>query len=954
MGTGKKLSGRTKVVIRAGLQRATDRGDNQETAHQVHHCSEPSTGDRKEHTNHWPNCPTYSIHRGHLISSRTQLEHIAALFITLRTLKPTRLCLIPLRTLHFIPRKPERQQQKNRTVKPIQSRLQPVSVIPPTDKPQKKKQTRPSIAEAMYPFRAVTHPTSDIQHPTVLLHTSQGKRYLFGKVPEGLQRNLNEQKLKVSKLSGIFLTGKLDWESMGGLPGLILTVSDQGKKELNIYHGTNILDYIVASWRYFVFRFGMDLKPTIIPHGQVHKDEIMNVQSIVIRSRDLENPEPFTTRVAHKVNAIVSRMFPLDVKNTEPVKMEADGITIQQSDPTLTDPYVHVKLPHPATNSASTCYAIDLHPVRGKFNPQRAKELGIPKGPIFAKLTNGQSVTLEDGTVIQPDQVVSEQRVFERVLLVDVPNTHYLDSLKSSEWGSTVGLIYHFLGEDVEPFTGDYLEFINSFGPECTHYISHPHYSPNSLVFNGSANVVMKLKALQLNKYNLPQAGGSLKRLPEGLSSNIKLLLQGQVVNVEAAISSVGNKYTFDNGSVNIRTDEHWSSTYDEVVVPLDLKTENTKEQVVDLKSVSVSHPTIGTQQSLKDQVETITLGTGSALPSKYRNVISNLIRIPYNHEGETKFRSILMDAGENTIGCMRRTLRSENMKHYFQELQVVYLSHLHADHHLGIISIIKEWLKYNRDTTQRLYMVTPWQYKHFVEEWLKVETDLSELSRVEHISCEDFLVGKTRPQVAQIPFANFMNDDISQERETVKFKRDNITIKKMFQDVGIEKFATCRAYHCDWAYSCSVTFKIDSSDTMDVQDGSNGFKVSYSGDTRPNHYMFAEVIGQDSDLLLHEATLENDLIEEAKKKRHCTINEAIEVSNIMNAKKLILTHFSQRYPQLPHLANNTVVNAQYCFAFDTMIVKFGEIGDQLKVFSQLDAAFASEQKELANDDDDE
>ena len=810
-----------------------------------------------------------------------------------------------------------------------------------------KPKKRPVLPEAMYPFRTITHPTADIQHPAILLHTSQGKRYIFGKVPEGLQRCLNEQKLRVSKLYGIFLTGKLNWESIGGLPGLILTVSDQGKKDLNLFHGSNILEYVVSTWRYYVFRFGMALNPRVIAPHHPHRDEIMDVQAFVINSSKSDNNEPLSDEVSEKLRAIVQRMFPLDVNNNTPVEMESDGVS-QKSDPTLSDPYIHVKLPDIEAKEASTCYAIDLHPVRGKFNPKKAIELGIPKGPLFAKLANGSEITLDDGTVIKPDQVVSEQRIFKRILILDVPSIDYTESLLSTQWGENVGIVYHFLGKDIDPFDGEYMKFIREFGPACTHYISHPLYSPNSLTFNGSSKVILKLKTLQLDKYNLPESSGALVQLPHEIPANIKILVQGQVVNIEAAAADSDNKYTFDDSAVSLKTEKDWSNTYDTEVTPLDLKTNNTKEQVLDLKNVSSN--SIDPDQPLKGQVETITFGTGSALPSKYRNVISNLVRVPYKKGEITQFRSILLDAGENTLGSMKRTLRQENLESYMRELQLVYLSHLHADHHLGIISILKEWLKFNTSDDDKLYLVTPWQYSHFVYEWLKMETDISGIERIVHISCEDFLVGKTRPQIAQIPFESFMTDRNENKKEDVKFKRDSQSVNQFFQDVGIEKFETCRAYHCDWAYCCSISLKLDS-DSMNVDnDNSNTFKVSYSGDTRPNTYMFAEVIGQNSDLLIHEATLENDLLEEAKKKRHCTINEAIEVSNVMKSRKLILTHFSQRYPQLPQISNNTVVEADYCFAFDSMIVKFSDIGDQTEVFDQLDIAFASEKNEKDED----
>jgi hypothetical protein len=46
--------------------------------------------------------------------------------------------------------------------------------------------------------------------------------------------------------------------------------------------------------------------------------------------------------------------------------------------------------------------------IPGKFDLQRAQELKIPKGPLFGKLKSGQAITLENGIVITPDQVLGE------------------------------------------------------------------------------------------------------------------------------------------------------------------------------------------------------------------------------------------------------------------------------------------------------------------------------------------------------------------------------------------------------------------------------------------------------------------------------------------------------------------------------------------------------------------
>jgi len=72
--------------------------------------------------------------------------------------------------------------------------------------------------------------------------------------------------------------------------------------------------------------------------------------------------------------------------------------------------------------------------------------------------------------------------------------------------------------------------------------------------------------------------------------------------------------------------------------------------------------------------------------------------------------------------------------------------------------------------------------------------------------------------------------------------------------------------------------------------------------------------------LLIHEATLEDELVEEAKSKLHSTTSQAIEVGQRMGAKFTLLTHFSQRYAKLPRL--NASFTKDVGIAFDNMQVR--------------------------------
>lgn len=79
--------------------------------------------------------------------------------------------------------------------------------------------------------------------------------------------------------------------------------------------------------------------------------------------------------------------------------------------------------------------------------------------------------------------------------------------------------------------------------------------------------------------------------------------------------------------------------------------------------------------------------------------------------------------------------------------------------------------------------------------------------------------------------------------------------------------------------------------------------------------------LGIGSHILIHEATMEDELCHEATLKMHSTTNQAICIGKRMRAKHIILTHFSQRYAKLPRFSENFGANVG--IAFDNMHVSF-------------------------------
>eukprot|EP00003_Mantamonas_plastica_P031833 TRINITY_DN8424_c0_g1_i1.p2 TRINITY_DN8424_c0_g1~~TRINITY_DN8424_c0_g1_i1.p2 ORF type:complete len:103 (-),score=28.58 TRINITY_DN8424_c0_g1_i1:170-478(-) len=84
-----------------------------------------------------------------------------------------------------------------------------------------------------------------------VLMTVENKRYIFN-IPDGLQRFTLQHKVKLSKIDHVLAT-RMHVNTTGGLPGLLLTVSDAGTNALSIFGPRGISQYIKAV-RSFVWR----------------------------------------------------------------------------------------------------------------------------------------------------------------------------------------------------------------------------------------------------------------------------------------------------------------------------------------------------------------------------------------------------------------------------------------------------------------------------------------------------------------------------------------------------------------------------------------------------------------------------------------------------------------------------------------------------------------------------
>ncbi|KAG5439506.1 hypothetical protein PCANB_002080 [Pneumocystis canis] len=738
----------------------------------------------------------------------------------------------------------------------------------------------------------VQAPSADTNsQPSILLHYDK-KRYLFG-AGEAIQRTCVGRKIKIRKIREVFLTfgSRGVWEGFGGFPGLFLTMADQSQSINDItIHGPQNTLYLMLTLRHFIYRPNIKIKInefksetyqfvdenlTIIPVISTPCNHELIDKSYKVQSfYDKKRPFGEFSNDTNNNNEPFQEMFPND--NETEILCPKDNY----EENLLSDSNIKFeifqkngsKLLHVDSNSKnafsivpfslSVTYICEGHTQSGKFNPDAAKALGITPGPQFGKLSRGEKVVLEDGRIVYPHQVIGESRPGAIFIIVDCPDKNYIESLIQKDLWNTyyktgkkkVQLIIHMINEDVLN-DSRYINWMHQFSEKVQHIISCPSLCPDSITHRKVALQQLKLNKLSKHHFPLPQC---MDFQPKKDRKNITDLLIAYIKPLQKFILEPTS--SFIENEVPEPIDLESSENFRGLDTYLSLAKKANENILRDQEKNSIELNTPGSN------VKVITLGTGSAFPSHYRNVSSTLLRIP-------GYGSLMLDAGEGTLGQLSRQFGSE-LHAFLKDLKWIYISHLHADHHLGTVRILKEWNKANNENDKVIYISAPRKYFYFLQEFSNIE---------------DF--GWKRVRI-------ILNGDVSED----------LTSKK---DLSLLSFSTINAIHCPWSFSMQITHK-------------DGWKVAYSGDTRPNENFIK--LGMNSTLLIHEATFDDDKLNEAIKKKHSTASEAINIGKRMNAKFILLTHFSQRYPKIPNfILNDNIYKNKLAIAFDGMEIQFSD-----------------------------
>ena len=352
-------------------------------------------------------------------------------------------------------------------------------------------------------------------------------------------------------------------------------------------------------------------------------------------------------------------------------------------------------LPPATPSSIAMSYIIRNHKQRGKFKPEAAENLKVPKGKLWARLARGIEVQSADGKTITPDMVLEPGKEGSGIAVIDLPSKEYVPELIGRpEWNAEkvmagVGAIVWILGQGVIHDAA--LRAFMEQKSTLKHIVSSVDYCPNYLTQTSAAAAAIRHHQIDPTRFPVPVHSNALPAQEGQTREESKKMPQ---YHLQA-----------DRG---LRIDlEPSFRIADEEVVPLlntALIVKETPKDVITLgQAASKAITTQASQEEAAKQnlpspdAEIITLGTGSASPSIFRNVSATLLRVP-------GYGSYLIDCGENTLGQLRRVFTESQLAEVLQDLKLIWISHLHADHHLGTASVIKAWYEevHGKDPTKR------------------------------------------------------------------------------------------------------------------------------------------------------------------------------------------------------------------------------------------------------------
>ena len=292
--------------------------------------------------------------------------------------------------------------------------------------------------------------------------------------------------------------------------------------------------------------------------------------------------------------------------------------------------------------------------------------------------------------------------------------------------------------------------------------------------------------------------------------------------------------------------------------------------------------------------------GTAGSVPTARRGLPAVLVR-----RGGERW---LFDCGE---GTQRQLIRTVGLP----DVECVFLTHLHADHWLGLPGMLKSFELRERDAPLALY--GPRGTGEMLDSMRRVigrtryPVTLKELRGGDEVRHDDCTITalEVRHRGPALGYA-IVEDERPGRLDAELAQRLGVPFGP---DLGrLQRGETVNGVQADQV----------------VGPVRPGRKVVLSGDTSPCDIV--RLAAHQADLLIHEATFLDEEAERARQTGHSTARQAAELAREADVRMLALTHVSTRYAgrEVRDEARAIFASTELPRDFDTIEIPFAEKGE--------------------------
>jgi len=267
-------------------------------------------------------------------------------------------------------------------------------------------------------------------------------------------------------------------------------------------------------------------------------------------------------------------------------------------------------------------------------------------------------------------------------------------------------------------------------------------------------------------------------------------------------------------------------------------------------------------------------LGTAAGVPTPKRSLPAILVQ----REGE----QLMFDCGEGVQRQMLLAGQSLNRK------MKIFITHMHGDHVLGLPGLLQTMALFNRE--RKLDVYGPPRINAFllairetVQFVLTFPIEIHEIEKAGVVCDEEEYYVEVVESEHVIPSFAYAYVEKPRPGKFYPEKAKALGVPEGPQWGKLQRGQNTRLPNGRVVKSEEV-----------VGLSRRGRKIVYTGDTRP--FKLLEKFALGADVLIHDSTLGEELVERAKEYGHSTPRQAARTAKKAKVEKLILTHISQRY----------------------------------------------------------